>query len=172
MTKNDLNLISGTKKSLSTANEAIEVIETELLTIYQTAEGNDTRVLALKASHEAESAKYHLLNVEKIINGKDEEPTMLDMFLAAKESMHDLWEFIADEYSSTDDVSMLLELEQAKNLISDADDILERAELRAEGHIKDSKISRIVLDTMGEYFTVDPTTTELRYTEIPEEYRK
>ena len=103
---------------------------------------------------------------------KEEEPTKLDMFLKAKEAVHDLWEFIADEYSSTDDVSMFSELEQAKNLISDADDILERAELRAEGRIKDQKTTRIVLKTMCEYFTVDPTTSELRYTEIPEGYRK
>ena len=88
MTKNDLKMISGTEKSFATANEAIGVIETGFLAIYQTAEGNDTRRLADEALHEAELAKYHLLNAENIINGKAEEPTMLDLFLKAMEAMH------------------------------------------------------------------------------------
>jgi len=172
MTQNDLKMVSGTEKSFVTVMDAIEEIKTAFGTMYQSAEGNDTRSLAIEALHEAELAENHLLNAEKIIKGKADEPTMLDMFLKAKESMHDLWEFVADEYSSTDDVSMFSELEQAKNLISDADDILERAKLRAEGHIKDQKTTRIVLKTMCEYFTVDPSTSELRYTEIPKEFRK
>lgn len=172
MTQNDLKMISGNEKSFATAKDAISEIKSALVTIYQSAESNDTRQLANDASIEMMSAENHLLNAERIINGKAEDPTMLDMFLAAKESMNDLWELIADEYSSIDDVSMFSELAQAKDLISDASEILERAELRAEGHIKDQKTTRIVLKTMCEYFTVDPSTSELRYTEIPEEYRK
>ena len=172
MTQNDLNMIAGTEKSFSDAKKAIGVIQTAFLTIYKMAEGNDARSFANDALHEALLTEIHLFNAERIINGKAEDPDMLDMFLNAKETLHNLWQFVADEYSSTDDVSMLSELSQAKDLISDAENILERAKLRAEGHFKDQKTTRIVLETMGEYFTVDPTTPELRYTEIPEEYRK
>ena len=172
MTQNDLKKISGSEKSFATAKDAIGEIKSAFETIQQLAESNLARNLAWDAENEMMSAEIHLLNAENIINGKEEEPTKLDMFLKAKEAVHDLWEFIADEYSSTDDVSMFSELGQAKTLISDAFDILERAELRAEGHLKDCKTARIVLDTMGEYFTVDPTSTELRFTEIPEEERK
>lgn len=172
MTKNDLKMVSGTEKSFATVKDAISEIKSSFETIHQSAESNLARNLAWDAEKEMMSAEIHLLNAENIINGKEEEPTKLDMFLKAKEAVHDLWEFIADEYSSTDDVSMFSELAQAKDLISDADDILERAKLRAEGHFKDQKTTRIVLKTMCEYFTVDPSTSELRYTEIPEEYRK
>ena len=172
MTKNYLEMISGSEKSFVTAKDAINEIKSAFETINQLAESNFVRELAWDAEIEMMSAENHLLKAEKIINGKADEPTMLDMFLKAKESLHDLWEFVADEYSSTDDVSMFSELAQAKDLISDADDILERAKLRAEGHIKDQKTTRIVLKTMCEYFTVDPSTSELRYTEIPKEFRK
>ena len=172
MTQNDLKMVSGTEKSFATVMDAISEIKSAFETIHQSAESNCTRKLANEASIEMMSAEIHLLNAEKIIKGKADEPTMLDMFLKAKEALHDLNVFVADEYSITDDVSMLSELAQAKHLISDADDILERAKLRAEGQIKDQKTTRIVLKTMCEYFTVDPTTSELRYTEIPEGYRK
>lgn len=172
MTQNDLKMVSGTEKSFATVKDAIEEIKTAFGTMYQSAEGNNTRRLANEALNEVELAEIHLLNAKNIINGKIKEPDMLDIFLKAKESLHDLWEFVADKYFSTDDVSMFSELAQAKDLISDADDILERAKLRAEGHFKDQKTTRIVLKTMCEYFTVDPSTSELRYTEIPEEYRK
>ena len=172
MTQNDLKMVSGTEKSFATVMDAIEEIKTAFGTMYQSAEGNDTRSLANEALNEAELAQIHLLNAQKIIGGKVEDPDMLYMFLKAKESLHDLWEFVSDEYASTDDVSMFSELAQAKDLISDASEILERAELRAEGHIKDQKTTRIVLKTMCEYFTVDPSTSELRYTEIPKEFRK
>lgn len=172
MTQNDLKMVSGTEKSFATVMDAIEEIKTAFGTLYRSAEGNDTRRLANEALNEAELAEIHLLNAEEIINGKKEEPDMLDMFLKAMGSMHELWEFVSDEYASTDDVSMFSELAQAKDLISDASEILERAKFRAEGHYKEKKVKRIVLQTMCEYFTVDPTTPELRYTEIPEEYRK
>ena len=172
MTNNDLEMISGSEKSFAKAKDAIGEIKSAFETIHQLAESNLARNLAWDAENEMMSAEIHLLNAENIINGKEDEPTMLDMFLKAKEAVHDLENFISDEYASTEDVSMFAELEQAKNLISDADDILERAELRAEGHLKDCKTARIVLHTMGEYFTVDPTSTELRFTGIPKEYRK
>lgn len=171
MTKNDLNMISGTEKSFSSAKEAIGVIQTAFLTIYKMAEGNDTRSLANEALHEAQLAENHLLNAEKIINGKAEEPTMLELFLKAMEAMHDLEEYVRDEYSSTEDESMIGELAIAKGLISDASAILERAKLRAEGLLK-GKTTRVLLQALGEYFTVDHTTPELRYSGIPEEYQK
>lgn len=172
MTQNDLNMVGGTEKSFAAAKEAMGVINSAFDTIQQLAESNGTRILAMDASNEMLLAEEHLLNAESIINGKAEDPTMLDMFLKAMEAVQDLWKFVGDEYASTDDESMFSELNQAKTLIGDASDILERAKLRAEGHLKDCKTVRVVLDTMGEYFTVDPTATELRYTEIPEEYRK
>ena len=167
MTKNDLNMISGTEKSFSSAKEAIGVIQTAFLTIYKMAEGNDTRRLADEALHEAELAENHLLNAEKIINGKAEGPTMLDLFLKAMEAMHDLEEYVSDEYSSTDDESMFEELDTARELISDASAILKRAKLRAEGLLKGKEVRRVVLQTIDEYFTVDDTTPEQRYTGIP-----
>lgn len=167
MTKNDLIMISGTEKSFATANEAIGVIQTAFLTIYKMAEGNDARSLANEALHEAQLAENHLLNAEKIINGKAEEPTMLELFLKAMEAMHDLEEYVSDEYSSTDDESMFEELDTARELISDASAILKRAKLRAEGLLKGKEVRRVVLQTIDEYFTVDNTTPEQRYTGIP-----
>lgn len=172
MTQNDLNMIGGTEKSFSTAKHAIGVIQTAFLTIYKMAECNETRGLANEALHEAELAESHLLNAEKIINGKEEEPTMLDLFLEAQEALHKLSVYVCDEYTSTDDESMFGELDTANHLINDAEEIINRAKFRAEGHLKGRKTARVILQTMGEYFTADHTTPELRYTGIPEEYRK
>lgn len=172
MEQNDFKMISGTEKSFATAKDAIGEIKSAFDAIYQLAESIGTRILAEDASSEILLAENHLLSAENIINGKAEEPTMTDKFLKVMEAINDLEVLVSDEYVSTEDASMLSELGQVKTLISDASDILERAQLRAEGHLKDRKTMRVVLDTMGEYFTVDPTTTELRYTEIPAEYRK
>ena len=97
---------------------------------------------------------------------------MLDMFMKAQETLHELSEYVGNEYASTDDESMFAELDTANHLINDAEEIINRAKFRAEGHLKDRKTARVILQTMGEYFTADHTTPELRYTGIPKEYRK
>ena len=97
---------------------------------------------------------------------------MSDVFYKTNETLQELTEYVSDEYSSTDDTQMMVELDDANNLIADATEILQRARLKAEGQLKGSKTSRVVLKAMGEYFTIDPTTPELRYTGIPEDYRR
>lgn len=173
MTQNDLNMVSGTEKSFATAKKAISVILTALPTIYRVAEGKDTQNLATEAMDEVVLAEEHLLKAEKIINGQTpDEPTMMDMFMKANEVLCELWEFVKNEYASTEDETMFAELDTANHLIYDAIEILSRAKLRAEGHFKGCKTTRVILQTIGEYFTADHTTPELRFTGIPEEYRK
>ena len=108
-----------------------------------------------------------------MINGQTaDEPTMLDLFMKVQEALHELSVYVGNEYAGTGDESMFSELDTASHLINDAVEIINRAKFRAEGHLRDRKTARVILQTMGEYFTADHTTPELRYTGIPEEYRK
>lgn len=173
MTQKDLNMIKGTEEEFKAARNAIGVILKALPTISGMAEGKDVQSLAMEAMDQVIMAETHLLKAEEILNGQTtDEPTMLDMFMRAQETLHDLGEYVANEYASTDDEGMFAELDTANHLISDAVEIINRAKFRAEGHLKDRKTARVILQTMGEYFTADHTTPELRFTGIPEEYRK
>ena len=173
MTQKDLNMIKGTEEEFATARKVIGVILKALPTICGMAEGKDVQNLAMESMDQVIMAEAHLLKAEEILNGQTtDEPTMLDMFMKAQETLHELSEYVGNEYASTDDESMFAELDTANHLINDATEIINRAKFRAEGHLKDRKTARVILQTMGEYFTADHTTTELRYTGIPEEYRK
>lgn len=173
MTEKDLNMIKGTEKEFEAARNAIGVILKALPTICGMAESKDVQNLAMEAMDQVIMSEAHLLKAEEILNGTTaDEPTMLDMFMKAQETLHELSKYVANEYASTDDESMFPELDTANHLINDAVEIINRAKFRAEGHLKDRKTARVILQTMGEYFTVDHTTPQLRYTDIPEEYRK
>lgn len=151
------------------AAKEIGVIITGLQSI-QLMEEND---VAHEALVEALLSELHLTQAQHILNGEvRDEPTMLDMFMKAQETLHDLGEYVGNEYASTEDKIMLAELDTANHLINDAVEIINRAKFRAEGHLRDRKTARVILQTMGEFFTVDHTTHELRFTGIPEEYRK
>lgn len=97
--------------------------------------------------------------------------TITEVFMKANEALHDLKDYIADEYAATNDTEILPELDASNWLIGDAIEIVERAKMRAEGTLKGKQTARVFLTTMGEYFTFDPTTPKLRYTGIPKEYR-
>lgn len=173
MTQKDLNMIKGTEKEFQAARDAIGIILKALPTICGMAEGKDTQNLAMEAMDQVIVSEAHLLKAEEILNGQTaDEPTMMDMFMRTQESLHELGEYVGNEYASTDDESMFPELDTAIHLIADAVEIINRAKFRAEGHLKDRKTARVILQTMGEYFTVDHTAPELRYCGIPEGYRK
>ena len=173
MTEKDLSLIKGTEEEFATASNAIGVILKALPAIYGMAEGKDVQDNAMQAMDQVIIAEAHLLKAEEILNGTTtDEPSMMDIFMRTQESLHELSEYVGNEYANTDDESMFPELDTAIHLISDAVEIINRAKFRAEGHLKDHKTARVILQTMGEYFTVDHTAPELRYCGIPEGYRK
>lgn len=112
-------------------------------------------------------AQNHFDNVLKIIKGDGmEEPTISDKYTLACSYIHEFWEVVSDEYSATDDAEALSFLAAAQKMISDAEAILERAYLYADGKQR-GKCIRVVLNTFGEYFLPDWTSTERRVTGLP-----
>ena len=125
------------------------------------------RNIAGDAIDELMIAENHLNNVINIINGESmKEPTISDRYTLACSYIHEFWEVVSDEYSATDDAEALSYLAAAQNMIRDAEAILERAYLYADGKQRGNCI-RVVLNTFGEYFLPDWTSTERRVTGLP-----
>ena len=100
------------------------------------------------------------------------EETMLDKFEQAQKVLIELEVFVADEITCTEDVQLMPDLESARTMIADCAEIIKRARQKTEGTLKGHMTARVVLSAMGEYFTVDPTAPQLRYTGVPEEHRR
>lgn len=165
-------MIAELQSKFESVKESIESLYSEIQVINESADSLPMRINAEDSMRKLECVISDFNDALNILVGSKDEPSMSDIFLKADQSLQELTEYVSDEYSLTDDTRMMVELDDARNLIDDAAGILQRARLKAEGQLKGSKTSRVVLQAMGEYFTIDPTTPELRYTGIPEDYRK
>lgn len=170
--KKEKQMIAKLQSKFESVKESVETLASEIRVINENAESVAIQISTEDAIKKLECVSTDVQDAFNILVGSKDEPSMSDVFYKTNETLQELTEYVSDEYSSTDDTRMMVELDDAKNLIADATEILQRARLKAEGQLKGSKTSRVVLKAMGEYFTIDPTTPELRYTGIPEDYRK
>lgn len=165
-------MIAKLQSKFESVKESVEALTSEIRVINEKSDSASIRINTEDAMRKLTRVITDVKDAFNILVGSKDEPSMSDVFYKTNETLEELTEYVSDEYSSTDDTRMMVELDDAKNLIADATEILQRARLKAEGQLKGSKTSRVVLRAMGEYFTIDPTTPELRYTGIPEDYRK
>lgn len=166
-------MIAKLQSKFESAKESVEALTSEIRVINENAESVAVQISIEDAIKKLECVSTDIQDAFNILIGRQkDEPSMSDIFLKVDQSLQELTEYVLNEYSDIDDARMVVELDDAKNLIADATEILQRARLKAEGQLKGSKTSRVVLKAMGEYFTIDPTTPELRYTGIPEDYRR
>ena len=109
-------------------------------------------------------AEANITKAQDVMQGhQPDEPSMTDMFLRLREALNNVREFVADEFASEEDAAKLTELHQAKSLLSDVEEIVERAEQRAAYLYTGQTPPRIFLGTWKEYFTFDDTTATARY---------
>lgn len=171
--KQNKQMIADMQSKFRSVKESVEALKSEIQVINESAESVATQISTEDAIKKLECVSTDVQDAFNILIGRQkDELSMSDVFLKVDQSLQELTEYVLNEYSDIDDARMVVELDDAKNLIADATEILQRARLKAEGQLKGSKTSRIVLKAMGEYFTIDPTTPELRYTGIPEDYRR
>ncbi len=172
MTENEKNMIAGLP--FEAAARELGTVYTGLQTIQATAETNAARNLAKEALDEAIIAERHLNKAKSIIidGEKPAEPSLTHLFMKLREALHNVETCIADEYASEDNALKLSDLEQAKSLLVDCEEIVERAEARAGNIYKGTLQPRVVLKTLAEFFAVDNTATTLRYCHIPKKSRK
>ena len=162
MTQKDLNKIS--MLPFEATSKRIEAVINGLQFINETADGNEARNLADEALEEVYESEQHLKAAKAIINNnRPDEPSFEYLFLKVHAAMQEVQERIANEMASTEDIGKLADLAQAKALLSDATEIIERADHRAQYFFKGSLQPRIVLKAMAEYFTIDDTTATQRY---------
>jgi len=166
-------MIAKLQPKFESVKESVEALTSEIRVFNENAESVAIQINTEDAIKKLECVSTDVQDAFNIlISRQKDEPSMSDVFYKTNETLQELTEYVSDEYSSTDDTQMMVELDEVKDLIADATEILQRARLKAEGQLKGSKTSRVVLKAMGEYFTIDPTTPELRYTGIPEDYRR
>ena len=166
-------MIAKLQPKFESVKESVEALTSEIRVFNENAESVAIQINTEDAIKKLECVSTDVQDAFNIlISRQKDEPSMSDVFYKTNETLQELTEYVSDEYSSTDDTQMMVELDEVKDLITDATEILQRARLKAEGQLKGSKTSRVVLKAMGEYFTIDPTTPELRYTGIPEDYRR
>lgn len=171
--KNEKQMIAKLQSKFESVKESVEALTSEIRVINENAESVAIQISTEDAIKKLECVSTDVQDAFNILIGRQkDEPSMSDIFLKVDQSLQELTEYVLNEYSDIDDARMVVELDDAKNLIADATEILQRARLKAEGQLKGSKTSRVVLQAMGEYFSIDPTTPELRYTGIPEDYRR
>ena len=164
--------IAKLQSKFESVKESVEALTSEIRVINEKSDSASIRINTEDAMRKLTRVITDVKDAFNILVGSKDEPSMSDIFLKVDQSLQELTEYVLNEYSDIDDTRMVVELDDAKNLIADATEILQRARLKAEGKLKGSKTSRVVLKAMGEYFTIDPTTPELRYTGIPEDYRR
>lgn len=166
-------MIAKLQQKFESVKESVETLASEIRVINENAESVSIQINTDSAIKKLECVSTDVQDAFNILIGRQkDELSMSDVFNNTFEKLQELTEYVLNEYSDIDDARMVVELDDAKNLITDATEILQRARLKAEGQLKGSKTSRVVLKAMGEYFTIDPTTPELRYTGIPEDYRR
>lgn len=165
-------MIAKLQSKFESVKESVEALTSEIRVINEKSDSESIRINTEDAMRKLEHVITDVNDAFNILIGTKDEPSMSDIFLKADSTLQELTEYVLNEYSGIDDARMVVELDDAKNLIADATEIMRRARMKAEGQLKGSKTSRVVLKAMGEYFTIDPTTPELRYTGIPEDYRR
>ncbi len=170
---NKEEMIAKFQSKFESVKESVEALTSEIRVINEKSDSASIRINTEDAIKKLECVSTDVQDAFNIlISRQKDEPSMSDIFLKVDQSLQKLTEYVFNEYSDIDDARIVVELDDAKNLIADAAEILRRAKLKAEGQLKGIKTSRVVLQAMGEYFTIDPTTPELRYTGIPEDYRR
>jgi len=161
MTEKDQNKIS--MLPFEGAIKKIETLVKGLQFVNETADSNEARNLADEALEEVYESGQHLKAAKAIINNnRPDEPRLDYLFLQVHAAMQLVQERIANEQANTEDTGKLADLAQAKALLNDATEIIERADHRAQ-YFKGSLQPRIVLKAMAEYFTIDDTTATQRY---------
>ncbi len=172
MTENDKNMIAGLP--FEAAAKEIGATITGLQVIQSMAEDDATRSLADKAQDEAILAEKHLTKAKAIITGVEppSEPNLTHLFMDLRKALREVEKCILDEYAGEDNTLKISDLDQAKSLLSDCAEIVERAEARANYIYQGTLQPRVVLKTLAELFVVDNTATTLRYCHIPKKSRK
>lgn len=172
MTENDKSMIAGLP--FEAAAKEIGATITGLEVIQSMAESNAARNLANEALDEAIIAERHLNKAKSIIIDGElpAEPSLTHLFMNLREALHEVETCIANEFASEGNALKLSDLYQAKSLLSDCAEIVERAEARASYIYKGTLQPRVVLKTLAELFVVDNTATTLRYCHIPKKSRK
>ena len=162
MTEKDKNKVS--MLPFEGAIKKIETLVKCLQFINETADSNAARDLADEALEEVCECDQRLKVAKAIMSGnRPDEPSLDYLFLKVHAAMQEVQERIANEMASTEDIGKLADLAQAKALLNDATEIIERADHRAQYFFKGSLQPRIVLKAMAEYFTIDDTTATQRY---------
>ena len=162
MTEKDQNKIS--MLPISATEKKIEALIKGLQFINETADANAARQMADEALDEAYEAEEHLKKVKNIMNGSPaDEPSIDLLFLKVQEILHEVREYVANDYSSEEESEKLSDLARAKSLLADAVEIIERADVLAQHRLKGSPQPRIILSSLGEYFTFDDATPRKRY---------
>ena len=146
------------------AENAIGVIISGLQSVQAMADSNAARQRADEALDEAYLAEEHLKKAKNIMSGNPaDEPSIDLLFLKVQEQLHEVREYVANDYSSEEESEKLSDLARAKSLLADAVEIIERADVLAQHRLKGSPQPRIILSTLGEYFTFDDASTTRRY---------
>ena len=162
MTKKDLNKIS--MLPFEATSKKIEAVINGLQFINETADSNAARDLADEALEEVCECDQRLKVAKAIMSGnRPDEPNIDLLFLRVQESLHEVQVNIANNYASEEDSQKLSDLTRAKSLLTDAVEIIERADLLAQHRFNGSPQPRVILSTLGEYFTFDDASTTCRY---------
>ena len=162
MTKKDLNKIS--MLPFEATSKRIEAVINGLQFVNETADSTEARNLADEALEEVYECDQRFKVAKAIKSGnRPDEPSLDYLFLKVHAAMLEVQERIANEMASTEDIAKLADLAQAKALLSDATEIIERADHRAQYFFKGTLQPRIVLKAMAEYFTIDYPTATQRY---------
>lgn len=162
MTEKDQNKIS--VLPFEGATKKIETLVKGLQFINETADSNAARNIADEALEEVYEAVERLRNAKNIMCGNPaDEPNLDLLFLKVQESLHAVQENVANDYASEEDSEKLSDLARAKSLLADAVEIIERADVLAQHRLKGSPQPRIIMSTLGEYFTFDDATPRKRY---------
>ena len=120
------------------------------------ADANAVRQMADEALDKVFEATDHLKKAEDILSGNPaDEPNIDLLFLRVQESLHEVQVNIANSYANEEDSQKLSDLARAKSLLTDAVEIIERADILAQHRLKGSPQPRIILSSLGEYFTFD-----------------
>ena len=162
MTEKDKNKIS--VLPFEGATKKIETLVKGLKFINETADGNEARQLADEALDEVYEAEEHLKKAKNVMSGNPaDEPSIDLLFLKVQESLHEVQVNIANNFATEEDSQKLSDLARAKILLADAVEIIERADVLAQHRMKGTKQPRVILVSLGEYFSFDDASTTKRY---------
>lgn len=162
MTEKDQNKIS--VLPFEGATKKIETLVKGLQFINETADSNAARNIADEALEEVYEAVERLRNAKNIMCGNPaDEPSLDQLFMKVQESLHEVQVNIANNFATEEDSQKLSDLARAKILLADAVEIIERADLLAQHRMKGTKQPRVILVSLGEYFTFDDVSTTRRY---------